>query len=61
MKRRKKVREVTIPRGMVTVPEDDPVRVRLEWRTGLVKLKLQLEEEDNGEEEGQEEGKEKSE
>lgn len=43
---KKKERMVTVPRGMVTVPEGDPVRVRLEWRTGLVKLKLQHKEED---------------
>jgi hypothetical protein len=39
-------RTVIIPRGMVIVSEDDPVRVRLEWRTGLVRLKLQRQEEE---------------
>jgi hypothetical protein len=43
---KKEDRTVTVPRGIVTVPEGDPVRVRLEWRTGLVKLKLQRQEED---------------
>jgi len=53
-----KNRTVIIPRGMVTVPDGDPVRVRLEWRTGLVRLKLQRQEEEgNGtKEESKKEG-----
>lgn len=45
---KRKNRTVKIPRGLVTVPEDDPVRVRLEWRMGLVKYALQCKEKKSG-------------
>ena len=46
---------VTIPRGVVTVPDGDPARVKLNWRVGLVRLMLQhKEEERDGEKEEKE-------
>jgi len=44
--RKRKNCMVIIPRGMVVMPEEDPIRVRLEWRMGLVKLRLQSKKED---------------